>query len=90
MTDDAVSDLLKKLHGALHGAKTISEKDRELLEELSSDIQALLERSGAPAEAEQKGIVDRLQAAVTRFEVTHPDLTATMAQTIQKLGDMGI
>jgi hypothetical protein len=34
--------------------------------------------------------VDRLQSAVTRFEVSHPDLTAAMAQVGKQLGDMGI
>ena len=32
----------------------------------------------------------RLAAMVTRFEGTHPDLTVTMMQVIQGLGDMGI
>jgi hypothetical protein len=50
----------------------------------------VLARSGAPAGGSHQTVIDRLQAAVTRFEVSHPDLTATMSQAAKTLGDMGI
>jgi hypothetical protein len=87
MTDGSVHDLLKKLHETLQDAKTITPEDRETLKHLSADIEALLERTGS---GDSPRLSDRLQAAVTRFEVTHPDLTAALAQVSKKLGDMGI
>ena len=90
MNDETIRNLLKKLHSALDGATSITEKDRELLKQLSLDIEALLAQPGAMTRAEHQPIIDRLRAAVTRFEVSHPDLTATMAQVSKALGDMGI
>lgn len=90
MHDEAVGNLLKQLHNKLDGATSIAEKDRELLKQLSVDIQALLAQPGPVKRATHGTIIDRLKAAATRFEVSHPDLTATMAQVSKALGDMGI
>jgi hypothetical protein len=90
MEDEAVSNLLKQLHTKLEGATSITAKDRELLEQLSVDIRTLLAQPGAVKRATHGTIVDRLESAATRFEVSHPDLTATMAQVTKALGDMGI
>lgn len=90
MTDQPVRALLKQLHDTLGSAKRITKEDRELLEQLAADIQAVLARSGAQGAGGQKSLADQLQAAVTRFEVSHPDLTAAMAQVSKQLGDMGI
>jgi Domain of unknown function (DUF4404) len=92
MTDDSVRELLSKMHDTLSGATPpmTSEEDRRLLAQLSADIQAILARPGAAAERGPQTIAEQLQAAVTRFEVTHPDLTATMARAAKTLGDMGI
>lgn len=87
MTESSVRDLLQQLHATLESRKTLSEADRELLKHLAADIQAALDRAG---EGQQPTLADRLQEAVTRFEVTHPDLTATMARAAKTLGDMGI
>jgi hypothetical protein len=90
MDDETVGELLKQLHARLEGASSISEKDRRLLEQLSVDIQALLARPDAAKHAPHDPIISRLQVAVTRFEASHPDLTATLAQVSKALGDMGI
>ena len=90
MIDEVLRDLLRTLHSALNSATTITEKDRELLKQLSADIQALLAKPGAMTRAEHQSIIERVQVAVTRFEISHPDLTAIMAQVNKALGDMGI
>lgn len=90
MIDEALSNLLKTLHSALNSATIVTEKDRELLKQLSVDIEALLAQPGAITRARHQSIIDQLRVAVTLFEVSHPDLTATMAQVSKALGDMGI
>ena len=90
MNDESIRSPLKKLHSALKGATSTTVKDRELLKQLSVDIEALLALPCAITRAEHQSIIDRLRVAVTRFEVSHPDLTATMAQVNKALGDMGI
>ena len=91
MTDASVTELLKKLHETLGGTtapSAISADDRKLLEQLSNDIQKLLGQEAAGNEP--RSLAEQLQAAITRFEVTHPDLTATMSRAAKTLGDMGI
>ena len=90
MDDERIRSLLKELHSALGSAAPATDEDRELLEQLSADVEALLARPGAVTRAEHQSIADRLMSAVTRFEVTHPNLTSTMAQVSKSLGDMGI
>jgi len=87
MSESSVRELLKQLHETLGSKTTLTDADRELLKQLTADIQSLLERTG---EGRQPTLADQLQAAVTRFEVTHPDLTAAMSRAAKTLGDMGI
>lgn len=87
MTDRSVRDVLKQLQQTLESRQPLSDTDRELLRQLSADIHAALERADTGGHA---SLAERLQAAVTRFEVTHPDLTATMARAAKTLADMGI
>jgi hypothetical protein len=90
MSNEAIRNLLQELHRTLSGSTSISTEDRELLRQLSADIQALLAQPGATTPAGRRSLADQLMAAVTRFEVSHPDLTATMAQVSTALADMGI
>lgn len=90
MNRDAIDELLKQLHGGLVNAKSITDKDRDLLRQLAADIQALLAQPGAAAAGRQPSIASRLGDAVTRFEVTHPDLTDVLVRVSKVLGDMGI
>jgi hypothetical protein len=90
MSDNAITDLLKQLHGALENAPSIGEKDRELLRQLSLDIQGLLERQGGTADAKHQSTVAGLQDAIVRFEVSHPDITGVLAGMSKALADMGI
>lgn len=90
MSDKAITDLLRQLHETLDGATPITEQDRALLKQLSADIQTLLAKQGADGGEGHESMVEQLQSAVTRFEVSHPDLTATLSHMSKKLGDMGI
>ena len=90
MDEPEITRLLKELHGKLENAKTLNESDRELLTRLSVDIESLLARSGEVSVAHDRNIIDRLQESITRFEVTHPDLTNVMARVSKTLADLGI
>ena len=88
MNHEAISNLVKQLHSTLDDVSSITAKDREQLEQLSAELQAVLARPGAVSR--HQGVIDRLREAISRFEVSHPDLTATMAQVSKTLSDMGI
>lgn len=90
MSNEVISNLIKQLHKTLESGSTISGKDREQLEHLSADLQAVLARAGSGSRETHQSLIDRLRDSVTRFEAAHPDLTATMAQASKVLADMGI
>lgn len=90
MSDNETTNLLNELHAKLQDAKSISENDRQLLTQLSADIESLLARSERLAAEEHRSVIERLQDSITRFEVTHPDLTNVMARVSQFLADRGI
>ncbi|MEO5987964.1 MAG: DUF4404 family protein [Candidatus Eisenbacteria bacterium] len=90
MSDKAITDLLSQVQRTLEAETPITEQDRALLKQLSVDIQTLLAKHDAGDREGHQNVVDQLQAAVTRFEVSHPDLTATMSHVSKALGDMGI
>lgn len=90
MTDHGVTPLLKQLHATLESKQALNETDRALLKQLSSDIELLLAEPGAATGASRQGLIDRLKTEVTRFEVSHPDLTAALSHVSKALADMGI
>lgn len=90
MDERATTELLNELHVRLRDTNAITDRDRELLAQLSADIQSLLHHSGGLAAANPRSVVDRLQESIERFEVSHPDLTDLMARASKVLSDMGI
>jgi hypothetical protein len=90
MNSKAINELLEQLHGAMGNATSITDKDRELLRHLSADIQTLLAQPGTAGATRQPSIASRLGDAVTRFEVSHPDVTDVLVRVSKVLGDMGI
>ncbi len=90
MSDKTITDLLRQVQSTLEDEPAITEQDRALLKQLSVDIQTLLAKQDAGDRAGHQSMIEQLQAAVTRFEVSHPDLTATMSHVSKALGDMGI
>jgi hypothetical protein len=90
MSNVAITELLKQLHGTLADTGSITEADRELLRQLAADIQALLAQPDAAAGPRHESVAGRISAAVMRLEVTHPDVTAVLSSVGKALGDMGI
>jgi hypothetical protein len=88
--DKLISELIRQLHGTLEGGSAITKKDRALLKQLSSDLQALLSEPGATTRARHESLASGLLATITRFEASHPDLAMTMTQVSKVLADMGI
>jgi prefoldin subunit 5 len=80
-----LDQLLEKLKSEIEGIQPNDEKGQELLRELSSDIRDLLEQ----AEAKQP-MMQRLQASIDHFEVTHPELTAALSSLSNILSNAGI
>jgi len=80
-----LDQLLEKLKNEIEGIQPDDEKGQALLRELSADIRDLLER----AEAKQS-MLQRLQAYIDHFEITHPELTAALSSLSNILSNAGI
>jgi len=85
MNSQEINQLLEKLKSEIEGIQPDDEKGQALLRELSADIRDLLER----AEAKQS-MLQRLQAYIDHFEITHPELTAALSSLSNILNNAGI
>jgi hypothetical protein len=91
MNDDELRQLLEELHRKIENTDQVDEKGRELLSHLSVDIRNLLERTGHEERLRGNSwMVGRLDESVRHFEVTHPSLTAALAQLLNILNNAGI
>jgi hypothetical protein len=90
MGEHEITGLLRELHAKLKTAGAITDADRKLLTQLSADIQSLLAQPDGPAAATRHSVLERLQASIASFEVSHPDLADVMTRASKMLGDMGI
>jgi hypothetical protein len=81
---------LHQLHEEIKNTRTVDEKGSELLRDLEVDIRDLLERSGENLVPLHPSIVQRLEAALSHFEVTHPELTMLISKLLDSLSNAGI
>ena len=80
--------LLEKVNAAIRNVEDVDEQGRELLKDLSQDIQDLLDRSEDRGSA--PSVNPRLRDSIRHFEVTHPTLTALLSELSTILGNAGI
>ncbi|MCL4506377.1 MAG: DUF4404 family protein [Chloroflexi bacterium] len=90
MEQNDLREKLTALHDELARADNVDDNTRELLEHLSSDIQALLDRPGAPDDGRYRTLTGRLRGNLARFETSHPMLTSAMERAIDALVQMGV
>lgn len=88
MNNQEIDDLLARLHKEIEEIQSVDERGQELLRALSGDIQALLRRSGGGVSSVP--ILDRLEASIDHFEVTHPELTSALSNLLAILSNAGI
>ncbi|HVP21772.1 MAG TPA: DUF4404 family protein [Anaerolineaceae bacterium] len=90
MDEKELRNLLEKLHGEIERTETIDDKGRALLDDLDSDIRALLSRSGRKPIKPQPSTVQRVEESIDYLEVTHPTLTSMLSQLLATLSNTGI
>jgi predicted component of type VI protein secretion system len=78
---------LQELHAELARTQSVDPESREMLEHVRRDIESVLERSDEPGRRSLRG---RLEAAMERFEASHPVLTETMGRVMDQLSNLGI
>jgi len=85
MTSQEINQLLEQLNKEIEGIQPDDEKGQALLRELSVDIRELLERADA-----KQPMMQRIEASIEHFEVSHPDLTAALSSLSNILCNAGI
>lgn len=89
MDNEQLRGQLEKLHAELHRTEGADEQQRERLQTLASDIQAVLTRQeNEPHHYHSLG--ERLSEAVSETEASHPHITLLMRQAIDSLSYLGI
>jgi len=88
MSDHKIKELLARLHGELEKTEKVDSETLELVRELDTDIDRLLE-SGAAAE-EIDSVLDRANSMETRFAVDHPVAERFLREIIDTLSKIGI
>ena len=89
MKNEEFRSQLEKLHNELHQTHALDMQQRELLQTLADEIQALLKRDEIQRH-HYTSLSERLNDAVAELEASHPQITLLMRQTIDSLAYLGI
>ena len=89
MKNEELRMQLEKLHDELHQADSLDLQQRELLQTLDDEIQALLKRDEIQRHHDTS-LRERLNEAIAELEASHPHITLFMRQTIDSLAYLGI
>jgi chromosome segregation ATPase len=79
---------LVELENELHDLDTLDDEARKMLQEVSREINTLLERAEPHPHA--SSVQNRLNESIESFEVAHPTLAGVVRRLIDGLGQMGI
>jgi hypothetical protein len=86
MNQPHLHKLLTELHGELLAARSVTPRDRDLLQHLVEDIRAIVEAQPTAGPAgTYHPLRQRLAEGVKAFEASHPQLSKTLANVIDTL-----
>jgi hypothetical protein len=88
--DQHTRKTLMELQSQLRHTESLPEHEREFVDELYQEIEELLARPRQVPPARPHALLERLDEAAKRFEVTHPDLTGVIGRVVDALSTMGI
>lgn len=82
-----LQDQLNELREQLDRNETLSVEEREEMHALMAQIKARMELDPVTNET---SVVDTVNLAVDRFEVSHPTVAGALRNIVQTLGNIGI
>jgi hypothetical protein len=88
MDSKVLRSALAKLHEELGRAPRVDAESRELLRQLSTDIERLVDQP--TPQSSMKAHRPRLEELEVKFEVEHPALAETVREIIDALGKAGL
>jgi len=88
MTDKHLEELASEINASLRTG-AVAEKDRAVLEDVHSELQAVLS-APAPVAEPPRSLLDKLTQAIEQLESDHPRLTSLLSKSLDLLSDVGI
>ena len=85
-----LQDKLEQLDAELQRTEGADDNQRQRLEALKRDVQALRQRAAAEPTAQAAPVEHGLNESLQHFEATHPVLSAAIEQVLNTLSGMGI
>jgi hypothetical protein len=90
MDNQELQKLLEQLHSEIERTPTVDPKGRELLRDLASHINDLIERSEGDTKEANAFTLQNLEDGIKHFEVSHPTLTEILSRFMTFLSNSGI
>ncbi len=88
MSDQQLKDLLTRLHKELENTDKVDSETLELVRELDSEINRLVDSDSDSDEFDN--VMDRAKSVETRFAVDHPAAERFLREIIDALAKVGI
>ena len=90
MNKKQLDERLQELHRELKRIKSVDEKELQILQQLSADIQDILEQKESDQNHSYDQFGERLKSAMEQFAASHPQITSLMGQIADMLARIGI
>ena len=81
---------LQELHTTLQQTQQVDGETRDLLQNLATDIQRMLDQDEAPKQDEVHSLSSDLKDLLLKFESEHPQLTGVLGKIADSLANLGI
>ena len=88
MTDKHLKELASEIGASLQD-DSVSARDRAVLEQVHTELQAVLSEPAPPAKP-PLSLRDKLTHAIEQLEGEHPRLTSLLSKSLDVLSDVGI
>lgn len=82
---ETLKNKLAELHQVLSKGEPLDDESIELLKQLDTDIEKLLE-----GKSEEDGLSERIEKQAVAFEGQHPQLSAVLRDIMETLAKIGI
>jgi hypothetical protein len=89
MPRERLRQLVASLHEELERTPRVDAEGRQLLRELTGDIEELVGHD-APVAAHRDSAAERVETAALRLEAEHPRLAGILGEIVDALGRLGI
>ena len=90
MDHENLRESLHDLDAEIERIDTVDDETRAALQDLAQDIQMLLARTTAPDALEGQPLRERLSNSITYYEITHPQLSASISRVLDALVQLGL